>query len=152
MSAPEPTPSAVTPAQFEEIVERGMGEAFSAFRIHVESMHAGFVRMRLEADEKHLRPGGTIAGPVMFTLADTALYALTMTTEGPVPLAVTSDLSIRFLRRPRPGDLVAEARLLRRGRRLIVGEVSMLGVDGDGGDVLVAHATGSYAVPSRPSS
>ncbi|MEM9556410.1 MAG: PaaI family thioesterase [Acidobacteriota bacterium] len=153
-STPAPhEPSAVTAEQFQQIVARGMGEAFSSFQMSVDAIHRGFVRLRLAADARHLRPGDTVAGPVLFTLADTALFALVMSIEGPVPLAVTSDLSIRFLRRPPPGDLIGEARLLRRGRRLVVGEVALLSViaggDGEGDEEsLVAHATGSYAVPS----
>lgn len=65
-----------------------------------------------------------------------------------VPLAVTTDMSIHFLRKPRPGDLIAEARLLKKGRQLMVGEI-LIYCDGD--PEPVAHVAGTYAVPpARP--
>lgn len=104
----------------------------------------GFVRLRLHFHLEQLRPGGTIAGPVMFTLADTALYAGVMSVVGLVPQAVTTDLAIRFLERPGKRDLLAEVRMLKPRGRLAVGEVTLWS---EGQENPVAHATGTYAVP-----
>jgi uncharacterized protein (TIGR00369 family) len=103
-------------------------------------------RMRLIFHDRHLRPGGTISGPSMFGLADVALYAAILANIGPVALAVTTNLNINFLRRPEPGDLIGEARLMKLGRRLAVGEVSIATAVGD---EVVAHAVGTYSLPPR---
>lgn len=115
------------------------------FDFTVEHMEPGHVRMRLLFDAKQLRPGNTIAGPVMFTLADTALFALVMSVAGWQPMAATTDMNLHFLRRPEPRDMVAEARILRAGGRLVVGEIKIFSGEGD---EPVAHATGTYALPS----
>jgi len=114
--------------------------------IEVDSIERDAVRLRVVYAEHLLRPGGTIAGPVMMGLADAALYALVMARIGPVELAVTTQLSINFLRRPAPGDLIAEARMLKLGKRLAVGEVSVWS-ESDGPGQAVAHATGTYSIP-----
>ena len=124
-----------------------------ALGLEIDAIEVGSVRMRAVYDTSFLRPGGTIAGPIMMGLADAALYALVLSRIGPVELAVTTQLSVNFLRRPLPGDLVAEARMLKLGKRLAVGEVFMwsaaeLGPDGAGAsDAAVAHATGTYSIP-----
>ena len=121
--------------------------------LEVDAIGARSVRMRAVYDERFLRPGGTIAGPITMGLADAALYALVLSRIGPVELAVTTQLSIDFLRKPAPGDLVAEARMLKLGRRLAVGEVRIwseaaLGADGRGDpERAVAHAVGTYSIP-----
>ncbi len=101
-------------------------------------------RMRLVYHPRHLRPGGTISGPAMFALADVALYAAVLAQIGPVALAVTTNLNINFLRKPEPRDLIGEARLLKLGKRLAVGEVLIFS---DAGEDIVAHATGTYSIP-----
>jgi uncharacterized protein (TIGR00369 family) len=112
-------------------------------------------RMRLIYSERRLRPGGTISGPSMFELADLALYAAILAELGvgddPAKanrsrgaLAVTTNLNINFLRKPEPGDLIADARLMKIGARLIVGEAWL---HADGAADAVAHATGTYSVP-----
>ena len=102
-------------------------------------------RWRYQAD--HLRPGGTVSGPTLMTLADTAMYVLVLAAIGPALLAVTSSLTIHFLRKPAPADLVATARLLKLGARLAVGEVTICSGDDP---APVAHATVSYALPASP--
>jgi uncharacterized protein (TIGR00369 family) len=104
----------------------------------------GALTMRLPYRAEYLRPGGTISGPTLMTLADTAAYYLILATMGPLALAVTSNLNIHFLSKPRPGDVVATARMLKAGRRLVVAEVEMRS---DGADELVAQATITYALP-----
>ncbi len=113
----------------------------------VEEIDAGRARLRLPFRDDFLRPGGTISGPVMMGLADLALYAAVLSRIGPVELAVTTNLNINFLRRPLPGDIVAEAALLKLGKRLAVGEV---GLFLDGEDEMVAHVTATYSIPPEP--
>jgi len=103
-------------------------------------------RMRMEYHERHLRPGGTISGPSMMALADLALYAAILAHIGPVALAVTTSLNFNFLRKPEPRALIGECRLLKLGKRLAVGEVSMFS---EGSSDVVCHATGTYSIPER---
>ena len=103
-------------------------------------------RMRMRTTERHVRPGGTVSGPAMMTLADLAFYITILANIGPVGLAVTTNLSFNFLRKPEPRDLVAECRLLKLGKRLAVGEVSLFS---DGRGEPVCHATGTYSIPPR---
>jgi len=114
--------------------------------LSVESIGPMTARLRLHFDADHLRPGGTISGPAIFALVDVALYVAILAQIGRVKHAVTTNLNINFLRRPTPGDLIGEARLLKLGKRLAVGEVS---VCADGGSDLLAHATGAYSIPPR---
>jgi uncharacterized protein (TIGR00369 family) len=113
----------------------------------VDYFHSDHVRLRAKYSERFLRPGGTIAGPVMMGLADAALYALVLSRIGPVELAVTTNLSINFLKRPAPGDIIADARMLKLGKRLAVGEVSLFSESGSS-DGPVAHVIGTYSIPS----
>ncbi len=112
----------------------------------VETVGPMTAHMRLRYHPRHLRPGGTISGPAMFALADVALYAAILVQIGPVALAVTTNLNINFLRKPEPRDLIGEARLLKLGKRLAVGEVLIFA---QGSEDLVAHATGTYSIPPR---
>jgi len=101
-------------------------------------------RVRQAFRQVSLRPGGTISGPTMMALADFAMYVAVLAAIGPVPLAVTTNLNINFLRKPVPGDLVAEARLLKIGKRLATGEVT---IRSDGETEPVAHVTSTYSIP-----
>lgn len=112
----------------------------------VESLGNGEARVRCPFRDDFLRPGGTISGPVMMTMADYAMYAAVLSRIGMVELAVTTNLNINFLRRPRPGDVLAEAKLLKLGQRLAVGEIA-LHVDNE--EDLVAHVTATYSIPPR---
>lgn len=95
--------------------------------------------------EAELRPGNTVSGPVMMTLADVSLYIAILARIGIVPLAVTTNLSINFLRKPRADRrVVARCRLLKLGKSLAVGEVYIYS---EGEDEPVAHATGTYSIP-----
>ena len=112
---------------------------------HVTAVGEGRLTIELEAGEHHLRPGGTVSGPTLMTMADTAMYYLVLSLVGPVALAVTTNLNINFLRRPPPGVLLATARLLKLGQRLVVGEVAIHGPGAEAEPV--AHATVTYALP-----
>jgi len=92
-----------------------------------------------------IRPGGTISGPTMMALADFAMYVGLLASIGPVPLAVTTNLNINFLRKPAARDLIAECRLLKLGKRLAVGEVT---IGSEGMDEPVAHVTSTYSIPT----
>ncbi len=109
-----------------------------------EKVGNDYVRMRRKVDAGDLRPGGTVSGPTMMALADNAMYAVLLSRIGPVALAVTTNLNINFLRKPELTDLVAEARLLKLGRRLAVGEITIFS---HGMEAPVAHATITYSIP-----
>jgi uncharacterized protein (TIGR00369 family) len=101
--------------------------------------------MRLLTAERHLRPGGTVSGPSMFSLADVAVYVMVLGMIGPKELAVTTNCSIDFMRKPVAGvDLVAEGRLIKLGRLLAVGDVHLFS---EGSTDMVARATLTYAIP-----
>lgn len=113
---------------------------------HIEAIGRRTATIRLDADEQHLRPGGTVSGPALMALADIAVYVALLAQIGPVALAVTTNLSINFLRKPAPGAIYAEARLIKLGKRLAVGDV---GLRGEGNDDLVAHCVATYSIPDR---
>jgi uncharacterized protein (TIGR00369 family) len=103
--------------------------------------------LRLVVAERHLRPGGTVSGPAMFGLADVAFYLALLQRIGPIALAVTTNCSIDFLRKPAAGrDLIARARMLKLGRVLAVGDVLIWS---EGMDQPVAHASLTYSIPPR---
>jgi uncharacterized protein (TIGR00369 family) len=114
----------------------------------IEAVWDGGCRVRRAFHELSLRPGGTISGPTMMALADFAMYVAVLAGIGPVPLAVTINLNINFLRKPAPRDLLAEARLLRLGKRLATGEVT---IRSDGEEEPVAHVTSTYSIPPQDS-
>lgn len=104
---------------------------------------AATVRHEIGSDE--LRPGGTVSGPVMMAVADVALYVAILGEIGIVPLAVTTSLSINFLRKP-PADraIIGSCKLIKLGRSLAVGEVTL---HSEGLPEPVAHVVGTYALP-----
>ena len=112
----------------------------------VEEVWHGGCRVRRRHHEQSLRPGGTVSGPIMMALADFTMYLAVLSAVGWVPLAVTTNLNINFLRRPGACDLLAEARLIKLGKRLAVGEVA---IRSDGENDLVAHVTSTYSIPAE---
>jgi uncharacterized protein (TIGR00369 family) len=114
--------------------------------LSIEALWNGGCRVRQAFRELHVRPGGTISGPTMMALADFAMYVAVLAAIGPVPLAVTINLNINFLRKPAPRDLTAEAKLLKLGKRLATGEVT---IRSDGEDEPVAHVTSTYSIPPQ---
>ncbi|MCX7559905.1 PaaI family thioesterase [Sulfitobacter sp. F26204] len=114
---------------------------------HVDEVSEGRVVMRLLTSDKHLRPGGTISGPAMFGLADVAAYVVTLAHIGPKALAVTTNCSIDFMRKPEAGvPLIAEARLLKLGKQLSVSDVMLFS---EGMNMPVARASLTYAIPPK---
>ncbi len=126
-------------------LQRFLDTEFPQTTVRVESVGNDFARVRQEIGEAHLRPGGTVSGPVMMSVADTATYAALLAQIGRVPLAVTTNLNIHFLRKPAPDcAIVAEANLIKRGKRLVVAEVRIYS---EGHPALVAHASVTYSIP-----
>jgi uncharacterized protein (TIGR00369 family) len=116
-------------------------------RLTIEFLGSKTARVRMAEDARSTRPGGTISGPAMFKLADFSGYVAIMAELGTAAIgALTTNMTINFLSRPDSGDMMAEARLLKVGRRLAVAEVS---IQANGKSDLVAHATGTYALPLR---
>lgn len=121
--------------------------------VSVERVDENFAQVRLRYHDRHLRPGGTIAGPSLMMLADMAMYMALLAMIGPVALAVTTNLNINFLRKPSQADVIAECKLLKLGKRLAVGEVTMYSDGSSEGDTEpVAHATVTYSIPEKTSS
>ncbi|HTS39436.1 MAG TPA: PaaI family thioesterase [Xanthobacteraceae bacterium] len=112
----------------------------------IEDVQHGRARVRRRYHSTSLRPGGTLSGATMMELADVAMYVALLGSIGWVPLAVTTNLNINFLRKPAQRDLVAEAKLIKLGKRLAIGDI---GVRSEGEEDLVAHATATYSIPSR---
>jgi uncharacterized protein (TIGR00369 family) len=111
----------------------------------IEEVGARDARVRLKHHERHNRPGGTVSGPAMFTLADFAVYVAIIAALGEPGLdAVTTNLNINFLAKPEPRDLIASVRLIRLGRRLAVGEAELMS---EGASEMSAHAIATYALP-----
>ncbi len=126
-------------AEFPQAFYPGCGHS-------IERVGYGDVRVRWKFDAGSLRPGGTISGPTMMELADFAMYVAVFSAIGPQPLAVTTNLTINFLRKPAQADLVAAAKLMKVGKRLAVGEVTIYSA---GSDEPVAHVTATYSIPQQ---
>ena len=129
----------------QDFLARDFGQVAADFV--VERADAAGLTLRLAVAERHLRPGGTVSGPAMFGLADVAMYLAILSRIGPVALAVTTNCSIDFMRKPAAGrDLFAEARVLKLGKTLGVGDVLIFS---EGQAEPVARAGLSYAIPPQ---
>jgi acyl-coenzyme A thioesterase PaaI-like protein len=122
-----------------------LAEAFPQTRCRVREVVPMGATVVHAVGPGELRPGGTVSGPVMMTVADVALYVAILGEIGIVPLTVTTSLNVNFLRKPRAdADVIGVCRLLKLGKRLAVGEVTLYS---EGSDDPVAHAVGTYAIP-----
>jgi len=131
-------------ATVERIIRDGLPmSAFAQFEI--TGIEPGAAHIRMPYADWMVRPGGSVAGPALMLLADAAMYAVVLAHIGPQMMAVTANLNINFLSRPKPVAVQAVGRLLKLGRRLAIVEVEMFS-EGDAG-TLIAHVTGSYALP-----
>jgi uncharacterized protein (TIGR00369 family) len=140
-------PGVMSAMEIAQLLEREFPQMFHAGAgTTIEDAWHGGCRVRRAFSERSLRPGGTISGPTMMGLTDFTMYVAILASIGPVPLAVTTNLNINFLRKPAQRDLTAEARLMKLGKRLAVGEVSIYS---DGEEDMVAHATSTYSIPPR---
>jgi uncharacterized protein (TIGR00369 family) len=134
---------ALDAAEITEFLEEVFPGAMEAFVI--EDVVPNAARVRMVFAPSRLRPGGTISGPSLMALADTAMWVALLAMIGRVPLSVTSHLDIDFLRKAEPRDVLADARVLKIGKRLAVGDVLMCS---DGEDRPCARASVTYAIPS----
>lgn len=135
----------MTAAELQAFLARDFGQVAADFA--VERADAAGLCLRLKVEDRHLRPGGTVSGPTMFGLADVAMYLAILSRIGPVALAVTTNCSIDFMRKPAAGrDLLAEARVLKLGRVLAVGDVLIYS---EGEDQPVARAGLTYSIPPK---
>ena len=139
------TSSKISADEFNQIIIAELPWAAS-LHIAMDSMRAGTVIMRLPYHQDSVRPGGTISGPHMMLLADACMYGVVLSLLGPVKLAVTTNLNINFLRKPRESDLIAEGCIIKLGKRLAVLEVA---IHSESEEKLVAHATGTYSIPPQ---
>jgi uncharacterized protein (TIGR00369 family) len=140
-------PGVMSAAEVKAMLAREFPQIDSrASAVSIDEVWHGGSRVRRAFSERSLRPGGTISGPTMMGLADFAVYVAILASIGPQSLTVTTNLNINFLRKPAQRDLIAEARLIKLGKRLAVGEVEIYS---DGEDEMVAHATATYSVPPR---
>ncbi|MGN6573090.1 MAG: PaaI family thioesterase [Pseudolabrys sp.] len=132
--------------EIAEVLHKEFPQAFyEGCGLTIERVEFGNIRVRRHFHEDYIRPGGTISGPTMMELADFAMYVAVFSAVGRQPLAVTTNLNINFLRKPAPTDLIAEAKLLKVGKRLAVGEVAIYS---GGLSEPVAHVTSTYSLPA----
>lgn len=135
----------LTAGELEERLAAEFPEAFDPTNgLSILAVAHGSARVRLVPGVKATRPGGTVSGPILMSLADVTMYVAVLASIGWVPLAVTTSLSINFLRKPVLGALVADCTLLKLGRRLAVGTVT---IRCEGDPQPVAHATSTYSIP-----
>ncbi len=137
-------PDKVTPQQVQDLLRQYQLDHEG--HICIETIGGKAARARFRVGKKHLRPGDTVSGPTLMALADVAMYAALLGEIGLVPLAVTTSLNINFLRKPAQQDVIGEAKLLKVGRRLAVGEVTLFS---DGDAEPVAHVTCTYSIPPQ---
>ena len=123
-------------------------QVFPQIDDHFEVLEIGPMRAKVKMliDHQHIRPGGTVSGPSMFALADVAYYIATLAMIGPEALTVTTSCAIDFMRKPAHADMWAEARVLKLGKVLSVGDVTLYS---EGQEAPVAHANLTYSIPPK---
>lgn len=134
---------ALTKDELDAFLHEVFSHVWDEFEI--DALTEDTITMRLVTGDQHLRPGGTISGPSMFALADVAVYAMILARIGRQALAVTTNSSLDFMRKPAANtDIIAECRLLKLGKVLAVGDVLMFS---EGSDKPVARASMTYSIP-----
>ncbi|MEQ8284932.1 PaaI family thioesterase [Thalassospira sp.] len=137
------TRSGITPADFDAIMREKV-PFVGDMGVMTESLENDTAILRLPFNERYLRPGNVVCGPAIFGLADIALYAVAWLVVPQADLAVTTEATVHFLSGAKPGDLIAEAKILKAGRRLLIAECHIRScVDNS----LCAHVIGTYAMP-----
>jgi len=137
----------MTAAELGAFLRTELPQMFDYDDLAIEHADGQTCRLRQRFRQNMLRPGGTVSGATLMALADCAMYVVVLSAIGPVSLAVTTNLNINFLRKGGPGqDVLAEARLLKLGKRLAVGEVTLL--SGNSPDP-IAHVTATYSIPTK---
>ena len=133
-------------AELEQFLRVEFPQSFGSGDTKIEKADGETCRLCQRYSDRMLRPGGTISGPTLMALADCAMYVVLLSAIGPVALAVTTNLNINFLRKGVPGhDVIAEARLLKLGKRLAVGEVMLFSASSPDP---VAHVITTYSIPT----
>jgi acyl-coenzyme A thioesterase PaaI-like protein len=133
----------------KEEIAAFMANAFPHSKIAIDAVENGGATVSLDVGQADLRPGGTVSGPTLMNVADTALYVALLGAIGIVPLAVTTNLSVNFLRKPDASRrVIGVCKLMRVGKTLAVGEVWL---HSQGQSEPVAHAVGTYAIPRMSS-
>lgn len=135
--------SRISSEELEELARNDL-PVVGKMGLKVDEIEPGRITVRLPFREDFVRPGGTLAGPVVVTLADFVMYGMVLSLIGRVELAVTTSLNVNFLRLPGPVDLVARGTILKLGKRLAAGEVSVYSGDEE---KMVAHVTCTYSIP-----
>ena len=135
--------SKISPEEFETLIREGV-PLTAQLEPRAIRLEDGIAHIRIPFKPEFVRPGGTVNGPIVMTLADITMYAVVMTRLGPLEQAVTTHLSAAFMRRPAPQPLVGEGRLLKLGRRLAFGDVLVFN---EGDPQPVAQASVTYSVP-----
>ncbi len=122
-----------------------MAAEFPQNKCVVEAVGGAAATIRHRVGKDELRPGGTVSGPVLMTVADVALYVALLGEIGIVPLAVTTSLNVNFLRKPASDkDILGVCKLMKIGKSLAFGEVALYS---EGSAEPVAHAVGTYSIP-----
>jgi uncharacterized protein (TIGR00369 family) len=135
----------MTAAEINNLLEKIYPQLNESYRFYeAVDVFPGGCTVRLNADERHLRPGGTVSGPSLFTLADIGGYVCVLSHAGPDALSVTTNLNINFMRKAPAGRIDGHCRILKLGKSLMVFDIDMVA-----GGATVAHATGTYSIPPK---
>ena len=141
------TAARMTAAELDTFLRTELHQMFSDDDLTIEHADGETCLVRQRYSDRMLRPGGTVSGPTLMALADCAMYVVLLSAIGPVGLAVTTNLNINFLRKGLAGqDVLAAAKILKLGKRLAVGEVTLL--SGNSPDP-IAHVTATYSIPVK---
>ncbi|WP_419912643.1 PaaI family thioesterase [Hoeflea sp.] len=140
-----------TPVMTAEEVNAFLSQVYPQLNDHLEGyslidVTPGGCTVRLQASDRHLRPGGTVSGPALFTLADIGGYGCVLSHLGPEALSVTTNLNINFMRKAEAGPIDGYSRILKLGKSLMVFDVEMRTPENG---LTVAHASGTYSIPPR---
>ena len=131
----------------KEEIAAFLASEFPQTKCKIEAIGENSATLSHDIGIDELRPGGTVSGPVLMSVADVAIYVAILGKIGIVPLTVTTSLSINFLRKPSAeARIIAECTLMKVGRTLIVGEVALYS---EGSSDMVAHVVGTYSVPPK---
>lgn len=144
-----PAHTALTPvmtaAEINDLLEQVYPELNEGLRFYeAVEVFPGGCTVRLNAGQRHLRPGNTVSGPSLFTLADIGGYVCVLSHAGPDALSVTTNLNINFMRKAPAGPVDGHCRILKLGKSLMVFDIDITA-----GGHTVAHATGTYSIPPR---
>src|SRR5262245_52892741 len=140
-------PAAMTIVELNKALRAEFPEVFGRSGLYtIEVLQHGAAKVRRRYHDNSLRPGGTLSGVTMMELADVGMYVALLGSIGWVPLAVTTNLNINFLRKPAQRDLLADVRLIKLGKRLATGDIA---IRSEGEEALVAHATATYSIPRK---